>query len=153
MNVGGFFVVGNLEVGFLKGAQLLAEFPQASFVADAGKQFLADGAHELSAPIADEFPQCGGETLLTGAQVDTGSPQRERPDGVWSRLLAAALGFVIVVGIEVHGAKRPQNAKLLVAFDVFGEGRGDRFFFGLVTTGAAGCFDQLVIQGQVGRHV
>jgi hypothetical protein len=29
MNVGGFFVVGNLEVGFLKGAELVAEFPEA----------------------------------------------------------------------------------------------------------------------------
>jgi hypothetical protein len=37
--------------------------------------------------------------------------------------------------------------QLLAAFDVFGEGCGDPLFFGFVTTGAAGCFDQVVTEG------
>jgi hypothetical protein len=35
---------------------LIAQFLEAGFFAQAGKQFLPNRANELSAPILDEFP-------------------------------------------------------------------------------------------------
>ncbi len=64
-----------------------------------------------------------------------------------------ALGFVVIAGIEIDGAKRLENTELFAAFHVFGKGGSDRFFLGFVAAGAAGFLDQTVIQGQVGGHV
>ena len=61
LQVGGFFIIGDIIIGdlqwnLLKGAELIAQFLEAGFFAQAGKQFLPNRANELSAPILDEFP-------------------------------------------------------------------------------------------------
>jgi hypothetical protein len=80
MNVGGFFVIGRIETGLVKGTQLVAHSGERVFVTDAGKQFLTDRTYELRTPIADEFSQRSRHALLTRIQVSSGSPQSERPD-------------------------------------------------------------------------
>jgi hypothetical protein len=56
VEAGGFFIVGCVERNFLKGSELVAQFLEGGFFADAGKQFLPDWAYQLSASILDEFP-------------------------------------------------------------------------------------------------
>jgi hypothetical protein len=64
----------------------------------------------------------------------------------WSGTRPAALGFVIVCGIEIDSAEGFQNAKLLAMLNVLRERGGDGFFLGLVAAGAAGFLDQTVVQ-------
>ena len=67
--------------------------------------------------------------------------------------MAAAFGLVVVGGIEVEGSEGIENAKLLAALDVFGEGSGDGLFLGLVFPRTLGFRDQVIVEGEVGGHV
>src|SRR3989442_1723438 len=75
------------------------------------------------------------------------------PKPACSGALSAALRFVVVFGIELNGAESLQNAELLAALDVFGEGGSDRFLLCLVTTGPASLLDQTVVEGEISCRV
>jgi hypothetical protein len=66
---------------------------------------------------------------------------------------SAAFGLVIVGGIEVERSEGIENAELLAALDVLGEGGGYGFFLGFMLPNALSFRDQVVIEGKVGGHV
>jgi hypothetical protein len=67
-------------------------------------------------------------------------------------LPSAALGFVVVGGIEVDGAESLEDAEFLAMCYVFDESSRDRLFPGLVATKAAGLLDKAG-EGGLAGHV
>ena len=66
---------------------------------------------------------------------------------------SSALSLVIVLGIEIEGAERVQNAMLFASFHVFRERRRNGFLLGLMTARSAGFLDQFVVECEIGSHV
>jgi|HubBroStandDraft_1064217.scaffolds.fasta_scaffold12841_1 hypothetical protein len=63
---------------------------------------------------------------------------------------SAALGFVVAGGIEVHCAKRFQDARLFAALCVFKNAEATGCLPGLAATDATNCLDRMVFHGGSG---
>jgi hypothetical protein len=55
--------------------------------------------------------------------------------------LSSALGLVVVIRIEIHGAERFKDSQLLAVLDILHQRSGHGFFFGFVFADEAGFFD------------
>src|SRR5580765_3771560 len=76
--------------------------------------------------------------------------KQECPPG---RTLTPPLGLVVVSRIELETAEGFQNALLLAPLDVFSQRCRNSIFFGSMIARFAGCFDQFVVQCEVGCHM
>ena len=60
--------------------------------------------------------------------------------------------FVIIVAFVLNCAEQRNEGQLFAAADVFVKGGVDGIFLGAVAAKLLGLFDQLVVDGEVGRH-
>jgi len=59
---------------------------------------------------------------------------------------------VVKAVVKIDGSGEFENSLACAVFDVFFEGGGYGFAFGAVTAGAAGAFDQAVVEGEICSH-